>query len=670
MDPEHDHNAADDEFPQDALAHEEVDQEDLHAGIDFFGEVGPVEGAQPELGVLTLLGRVHAIALAGFHLDEYEVVVDDEDDEDWMEEAEEDAEDAPDVDLPDEDEEPDEWTDEDWGEDETLVEPDFREGEAWLRDVGLRYVQAGERVRYAEVPSKVNHHQCADAIAIDEASAPSEVVVACTPTISIYDLDKRKVLGRINVGPSHYSISRHGDLLAVCGDRGYLQMYRLKKNVQGEYSSELLVTLRVNSTNNMCNSVRFCQVDSTWKLLLAGQDRYVYAFSLPGQHGTLAPAVSTSEAARSQGTQRTASSEDVRRLLGPNNILCNDLRAMSCTEPVRRPVYARAGPSQAGSDYIDAVTDAVGPFPSPVNFVITSPNGQWLAAACDSLAVFLLHRKQNFSVKHQLMLSFMPDQSAESLEDTADSREGCQYLAWNTSSTLLAASSDAQAAVSVWRISSDADTPAATMIAHYSRHMYPCLALSFAPDDDQLLFYIERGERLHIRDTRSILAAQTVSLPAGVCITGLAVGSKCGALVAAQDGLYMFPRVNAWSRSSHRTFPTRFKEAVKALLKIARSSPETGAPAHPVEHSHGLWSLPTDVLLSIVPHLAFPLSAWQPPKGMPLSEGEQVECNMRTGIMSWGSAFAPTPGPVRLSVSLTLSPTSVPEPSANSQGSA
>lgn len=63
----------------------------------------------------------------------------------------------------------------------------------------------------------------------------------------------------------------------------------------------------------------------------------------------------------------------------------------------------------------------------------------------------------------------------------------------------------------------------------------------------------------------------------------------------------------AWSPEQHRRFPPRFKRAVRTLLLASHRGRQPGG----AEQRH-LAAVPNELLVRILGHMAYPLSAWAP----------------------------------------------------------
>lgn len=230
---------------------------------------------------------------------------------------------------------------------------------------------------------------------------------------------------------------------------------------------------------------------------------------------------------------------------------------------------------------------------------------------------------------------------------------------------MFAVSSDAHHLVGVWSISKPssqsllktceqaedssatpvpepiADIHLVALLGGWGKFKRPCLALQFDPIDDQMLYFLERSGRLHAMDTREGgKFHQTVSVKPKlwqVCVqslhdatdrhslsecssrgcpgisflsselTGLAVTSSQGVLVACRDRLLQYAVVRQWTQDNHRYFPRKFKEAVIHLL--AAGTCESNGCA-PFEQSCSIRSLPREILLKIFSIAALPMSAW------------------------------------------------------------
>ncbi|CAI5503391.1 unnamed protein product [Closterium sp. Naga37s-1] len=132
----------------------------------------------------------------------------------------------------------------------------------------------------------------------------------------------------------------------------------------------------------------------------------------------------------------------------PLNVKLN-LRDLTTVDmPTSAPVTIRSAPAGGLVRTSARLVNAIGPFPMPLNFALVSPNGEWIAVVGDLAAVCVLDRACGFRVSG--MASRRIPVASRSTRGAA---HGCQYLAWNPSSSLLAVSSDSLQAVYVWGVS-------------------------------------------------------------------------------------------------------------------------------------------------------------------------------------------------------------------------
>ncbi|CAI5507917.1 unnamed protein product, partial [Closterium sp. Naga37s-1] len=113
--------------------------------------------------------------------------------------------------------------------------------------------------------------------------------------------------------------------------------------------------------------------------------------------------------------------------------------------PTSAPVTIRSAPAGGLVRTSARLVNAIGPFPMPLNFALVSPNGEWIAVVGDLAAVCVLDRASGFRVSGMA--------SRRIPLASIGAAHGCQYLAWNPSSSLLAVSSDTLEAVYLWGVS-------------------------------------------------------------------------------------------------------------------------------------------------------------------------------------------------------------------------
>lgn len=69
----------------------------------------------------------------------------------------------------------------------------------------------------------------------------------------------------------------------------------------------------------------------------------------------------------------------------------------------------------------------------------------------------------------------------------------------------------------------------------------------------------------------------------------------------------------AWQPAMHAAFPTRFRQAVQALLLAASGGgrgPRSSGSGPQQQAAAGIWALPSELLLKIVGLAAYPLTPW------------------------------------------------------------
>tara|TARA_B100000579_G_C22758182_1_gene817541 strand:- start:100 stop:1194 length:1095 start_codon:yes stop_codon:yes gene_type:complete len=289
-------------------------------------------------------------------------------------------------------------------------------------------------------------------------------------------------------------------------------------------------------------------------------------------------------------------------------------------------------------------TDAIGPFRDPVNCAEVSPDGNWLAAVMDAHSVWVVplskrswgkvkefsenprpldricspHEALKLFVRRGSRGSWAPGEHKEVLHDptvTFDhSGYGCQYCAWNPSSTLLAVSSDSLHVVNVFDVERHG-----TAVARFPYHETPCLGLSFTPWGNgvagETLVWAQEYTSLHVAlldDFKRLPSCvdfdpphrETYALdreaPRGLRrINGLGITPGGTVLLGLNDRMVGIKLLRHWSPETHSLFPEAFKAVVRAV--VLGADPRGGSV---------LASLPTPLLQRILGRAAFPLAPW------------------------------------------------------------
>jgi hypothetical protein len=101
--------------------------------------------------------------------------------------------------------------------------------------------------------------------------------------------------------------------------------------------------------------------------------------------------------------------------------------------------------------------------------------------------------------------------------------------------------------------------------------------------------------------------------------------SHSPAALCKTDALRLALERPPWSTSMHQKFPARFRQAAQLLLLMGSNAPNGSPPVvaakgEEAESSGDLadgdqqnevdWQLPRDVVLCILPLMAYPISAW------------------------------------------------------------
>lgn len=535
--------------------------------------------------------------------------------------------------------------------------------------------------------SSVCHHQCCDALSMASSDGDEIVVVRGTRAV-LYDLVTSTMVASTELGFAPYSIAQHGDLFAAGGDHGALAIYRITFDKRTERPSFLKVAdFEVGLPDDfvgavdMVNGVRFGRCGSELHLIVAGQDRFVYFFVVPPKLPSRLRRAQPPPQLPASGGAAAASPSSSRPLsllppppaargpwsglvpqgqagLDPGAFLCRSLRSGPCAagmaSTAREVTMLRGGEHSSVEP-----TDVAGPYQGPVNCAAPSPDGRWLAVVGDFPEVLLQDAKHGYSMQY---MNVLPFKTSGARSHAWRAVQGCQYVAWNESSSHLAASSDTLRAVRVWSVSRPdgpssrhatrrhrpADVARASLVGSFGErgeYPQPCLAVQFDSLDDRVLYFLERSGRLHAVDTRRPdRAAQKVhvrhrlkrsgapahrSCPGGhaaeeACaaascefvflwdqmarlrfsgkLTGLVASCRHGVLVSSRNCTLQYTPHTRWSPELHSLFPKKFKEAARTVLLAAHSGHESGGT--------GLRLLPAEVIHSIIGASAMPVSLW------------------------------------------------------------
>ena len=208
---------------------------------------------------------------------------------------------------------------------------------------------------------------------------------------------------------------------------------------------------------------------------------------------------------------------------------------------------------------------------------------------------------------------------------------GCQYVAWNPSSTLLAVSSDSLQTVNVFDVERHG-----CAVARFPLHNGPCLSLSFAPwgneNTGETLVWAQEHEKIHVAlldsyEKRPSLVewdrpySESYSIHRYgdkwedpdprkfhfdssrpfLRINGLGITPEGQVLIGLCDRMVGFRLLRRWSPESHSVFPTAFQAAVQPLLLGSSGV---------ASNKCGLAAIPSSILHSILEKAAFPLAPW------------------------------------------------------------
>eukprot|EP01026_Neomeris_dumetosa_P033082 TRINITY_DN2631_c0_g1_i1.p1 TRINITY_DN2631_c0_g1~~TRINITY_DN2631_c0_g1_i1.p1 ORF type:complete len:484 (+),score=53.23 TRINITY_DN2631_c0_g1_i1:206-1657(+) len=374
--------------------------------------------------------------------------------------------------------------------------------------------------------------------------------------------------------------NHNGQVLAVGTEQQTFIQFFFRDPASGQLSEGKCVCLR---TVHMCNSVRFGMICKQEFLLVAGQSGFIYILRIPTQsEGFTKASLACLNLPMDEGCEE-------------NEVVRNAQLVANGVSQVRVMIQMEVQLHQfQGFD-----TLCIGRFEEPINYVELSPNGRWIVVGLDSTDVTILSRSNDFKLDGRLLLNL-----SNGLGDVDAGPRGVQYCAWNSSSTLLAASSDEVNCVSVWSV------PEFELVVRLSRHERPCLAIKFVTES--FLAYVEESSYCHLVDVNYPLQGHQVLYideeeqsedssnygQQSSKIAGLGV-SHTGEVVVAVDGRfsYKWKLINNWSKNDHSRFPTKFKQAVKVLLSSSKTSTQLG-------------SLPQPVVLKIIRMAAMPLADW------------------------------------------------------------
>ena len=489
----------------------------------------------------------------------------------------------------------------------------------------------------------------------------------------------------LEFGAHTFARSPCGSFLAVGGDEGLLGVYEVLREGDS-VSLEVVLFAELFDVPSydiftqslaMNNSVRFCVIQGSLRLIVASQIRYVYILNIVTGNRRkdavrpLYVSLLDSDGKYPWHSPTRPVPEYLPGILGPVGPVPGILGpvpgilgstgqqglkwwAAPSQSPAESLECLRPGDDadwRAGNDGITTWhrgrADAIGPFCDPVNCAEVSPDGNWLAAVMDSHSVLVVplskrswgkvkefsesprpldrhgsdrHMALNFIVRRGSRGSWAPgDKEEASLDPAATtlsySGKGCQYCAWNPSSTLLAVSSDSLHVVNVF----DVERHGAA-VARFPYHERPCLGLSFTPWGNEAagetLVWAQEHTRLHVallddctrlpscvdfdpphRDTYVLDRAAPRSLRR---INGLGITPGGTVLLGLKDRMVGIKLLRHWNPETHSLFPEAFKAAVKAVM-LGHAELREGSV---------LASLPTPLLQRIIGRAAFPLAPW------------------------------------------------------------
>ena len=475
----------------------------------------------------------------------------------------------------------------------------------------------------------------------------------------------------LDFGAHTFARSPCGSFLAVGGDEGELEVYEvLREGGSVRLDRVMMAVIGVNGTDvddvvagvdddslAMNNSVRFCVIQGTLRLIVASQNRYVYILNIvTGDRRKIPPErplyVSLLDSDGKYPWHSPSRPVDPEQHLGSTRQRALNWWAVSPQSPAASLESRHLAP---GSQQVESGawragtwhrgrTDAIGPFRDPVNCAEVSPDANWLAAVMDAHSVWVVplskrswgkvkefsenprpldricspHEALKLFVRRGSRGSWAPGEHEEVLHDptvTFDhSGYGCQYCAWNPSSTLLAVSSDSLHVVNVFDVERHG-----TAVARFPYHETPCLGLSFTPWGNggagETLVWAQEYTSLHVAlldDFKRLPSCvdfdpphrETYALdreaPRGLRrINGLGITPGGTVLLGLNDRMVGIKLLRHWSPETHSLFPEAFKAVVRAV--VLGADPRGGSV---------LASLPTPLLQRILGRAAFPLAPW------------------------------------------------------------
>eukprot|EP00192_Tetraselmis_astigmatica_P008264 CAMPEP_0117670860 /NCGR_PEP_ID=MMETSP0804-20121206/13006_1 /TAXON_ID=1074897 /ORGANISM="Tetraselmis astigmatica, Strain CCMP880" /LENGTH=608 /DNA_ID=CAMNT_0005479243 /DNA_START=144 /DNA_END=1966 /DNA_ORIENTATION=+ len=434
-----------------------------------------------------------------------------------------------------------------------------------------------------------------------------------------------KLLDEAALPFSPYSMARSscGRHVAVCGSSSSFAIYSLGPEASGNRPTPKLSLLSVGvilgagladmdplhglmaSAANMNNSVRFgslwgqeriiisCQVGSQMGHILVGnheKPNYAYIFNVPSpskpgrpsqQLPCLPPALPVGCDPSTLGAR------------------CHSVEGSTVVRVSTKPIIPNLHDDPFNLQSLDTKTAVLGPFPSDLNCIQVSPDGQWVAAVADTLELYLVQLGGNNSstwlVQECLTVPLQtPAERAVPTIQSLHNQSGSQYVAWNRSGSLVAATTDLTGRIFVYNVAERQLVGS----CHLKLHPRPCMALSWSPFHDNIIAYAEDCGRVHVMDVRGGLPeepwrkCQVLSppstrenRPSQEEIHGLGWGGSAGSpelFVATARQLLKWPVLgNQWTPERHLLYPPRLKDTAAALLKFSLTDPDTGEPRHP-----------------------------------------------------------------------------------------
>jgi hypothetical protein len=513
--------------------------------------------------------------------------------------------------------------------------------------------EGGEGERDTEfIGSFFSHFQVADALLCDcyDGIHDELVVLSRNRTIKLYSLPRDSPScvatkeAELSLGVEPYTMARSSDgsFIAVGGE---CQIFLLTYNrAKKELKYAKIIVFHNNTRSGdwpMANSVRFGKLGSRERLLATNQNGNVYVFEIP----TIAEIEMCTEGEEKRDTSSlfmcstlydnswSPSSSEVtldRQMQSKEIYLASVATWQEAVENCAQMDISRLLPSIANQT---CLTNVIGQFPIALNCAVPSPDSKWIAVVGDSQMVFICPvdkviegRVKKYTTRtdetNSVFIPFviqlrLPNVEANTTANTTH-RPYSQYCNWNSTSTLVAASSDNARYVAVWQVGTW------SLIRVFDNSPRPCLALSFVEGQENTLVWAEDisvslnignvnisnakkaraslklPERINKKKRKHFTQTMNREFVDGQRITGIA-SSKGFVYVATTELISRHQVITEWQPELHKKFMKRFREATKQVL--------LGAAGNATHEKH-LSLLPEPLLLKILAFAAYPVENW------------------------------------------------------------